>query len=57
MLKEGNAVQSEYAEDAMERIIVLSIRGLTGNSNVLRWLLGHEPRDWRRYAIDMFNDS
>lgn len=75
MLKEGEAVQSEYAEDVMERIIVYHnrwywyifiqtldryaytfSRGLTGNSNVLRWLLGREPRDWRRYVMDMFND-
>lgn len=57
MLKEGNVIQSEYAEDAMERIIVYHNRwGLTGNSNILRWLLGHEPRDWRKYVTEMFSD-
>ncbi|KIJ54053.1 hypothetical protein M422DRAFT_42320 [Sphaerobolus stellatus SS14] len=49
MLKEGRIIQSEYAEDAMERIIVYHNRwGLTGNSNVLRWLLDREPNTWRQ---------
>ncbi|GJJ13482.1 hypothetical protein Clacol_007736 [Clathrus columnatus] len=57
MLKEGNVIQNEYAEDAMERIIVYHNRwGLTGNSNVLRWLLNAEPRGWKKYAMDMLSD-
>lgn len=77
MMREGGVIQSEYAEDAMERIIVYHnrwyqnlpfsnvyrheklitfSRGLTGNANVLRWLLGREPRDWRGYATDMLSE-
>ncbi|KAF8583587.1 NAD(P)-binding protein [Ramaria rubella] len=58
MLKEGRAVQNEYTEDAMERIIIYHNRwGLTGNSNVLQWLLGREPTTWQQYAEDMINKS
>jgi len=58
MMKEGKVIQSEYAEDAMERIMLYHNRwGLTGNSNVLRWLLGREPRSWRQYASDMLREA
>lgn len=57
MLRESGVIQSEYAEDAMERIIVYHNRwGLTGNANVLGWLLGREPRTWEEYATDMLGE-
>lgn len=39
-----------YSQDAMKRMMYYyNTRGLTGNSNVLRWLLGREPSTWNEY--------
>jgi len=45
------AAQGEYAQDASERMILYYDRwGLTGNSNVLRWLLERQPTSWNQYV-------
>jgi hypothetical protein len=40
-----------FTSDASERMFVYYIRhGLTGNSNVLGWLLGRKPTDFPEYV-------
>ncbi|KAF8495063.1 NAD(P)-binding protein [Gautieria morchelliformis] len=51
-MKITGELQGEYAEEAIERLIMYSSRwrvGLAGNANVLRWLLGREPTTWEGY--------
>lgn len=40
-------VQGDYAAEALDRMLYYyDKRGILGNSNVLRWLLGREPTTW-----------
>ncbi|KAL6303958.1 NAD-P-binding protein [Sparassis latifolia] len=37
----------QYAQEALDRMLYYyDTRGIPGNNNVLRWLLGHEPTTW-----------
>jgi len=48
MLKDGN----EYREDAYARLCFYYNRwGLTGNNNILRFLLGREPTTVEDYVV------
>jgi len=39
-----------YRQEAMKRMLYYyNTRGLTGNPNILRWLLGREPSTWEDY--------
>lgn len=41
----------QYTRDGMRRLFAhYDVYGLTGNSNVLRWLLGREPTSFRDYV-------
>ncbi|KIJ25483.1 hypothetical protein M422DRAFT_263584 [Sphaerobolus stellatus SS14] len=50
-MRTSEEVRNEYAEDSLMRLLVYYDRwGLTGNTNVLRWLLGREPGTWEGYV-------
>ncbi|KIJ48063.1 hypothetical protein M422DRAFT_66398 [Sphaerobolus stellatus SS14] len=51
MLESSGEIENEYTKNAIEGMMLYYDRwGLTGNSNVLTWLLGHQPVTWQEYA-------
>lgn len=50
LMNQGGEIRNEYAEDAILRLMIYYDRwGLTGNSNMLKWLLGRTPTNWETY--------